>query len=176
MSDEEVRRYAERVRFTAATRDDWLARPAVERDALLELAGRLRLGENQFRAVLDDLTAIAARQQVGLADVIAGAPIQAVLQRGLGRNEAIKALKLALRRVRMPQLTAAEGRMAALVRQLGLPAGVRVELPPELEGDRITVALRASSAGELRAQAAALAAALRSGALDEMFAVLEGRW
>lgn len=176
MSDEGVRRYAEQVRLAAATRDDWLARPAAERDALLALATRLRLGENQFRAVLDDLTAIAARQQSGLAEVLAGAAIQAVLQRGLGRNEAIKALKQVLRRLRMPQLTAAEGQLAALVRRLALPAGARVELPPELEGDRITVALRAGSADELRAQAVALAAALSNPALDEMFAVLEGRW
>jgi len=176
MSDDEVRRYADGRRFAAATRDDWLARPALERDALLGLAEALRLGENQFRDVLDDLTAIAARQQVGLAEVVVGAPVQAVLQRGLGRNEAIKALKQALRRLRFPQLHAAEGRMAGLVRQLALPAGVGVELPPELEGEQITIALRARSAAELRAQAIALAAALTSGALDEMFAVLEGRW
>ena len=154
----------------------WLAQPATDRDALLELARELLLGENQLRDVLDDLTAIAARRGSDAASVLRDATVRAVRARGLGRNEAIRALKQALRRLRYPQLSAAEQRLAERVKALRLPAGVQVELPENLEGERIGLILRARSAAELRAQADAVVAALRGATIEEMFAVLGGEW
>lgn len=174
MSESAVRTYAAEKRFAAALLSRWLAQPASDRDALLDLATRLRLGENQLRDILDDLVAIGARRNCAIAAVLSEATVRTVLARPLGRNEAIKALKQALRRLRFPQLSTAEQRLADLARALALPSGVRVELPDNLEGEQIGVMLRARSAAELRAQAAALAAALQGGTIDEMFAVLEG--
>jgi hypothetical protein len=176
MSESAVRAYAAEKRFAYATLERWLAYADGDRDALLDLAIRLRLGENQLRDLLDDIAAITARQGGGAAALLHDEALRAVLEQPLGRNEAIKALKQALRRLRYPQLNAAEQRLARLGKTLRLPAGVRLELPENLEGEHIALTLRASSAAELRAQAGALAAALRGEALDEMFAVLEGRW
>jgi hypothetical protein len=53
---------------------------------------------------------------------------------------------------------------------------VRVELPVNLEGEHVTVRLHAASATELRAQAEALARALRGDQIDQLFALLEGAW
>jgi hypothetical protein len=176
MSESAVRAFADERRFAVATRERWLAQAPADRDVLLALATRLRLGENQFRDLLDDLTAIAARQATDLATIVSAPTLQSVLARSLGRNEAIKALKAALRRLRYPQLDTAEQRLAALGKQLHLPSGVRVELPENLDGEQLVLTLRASSAAALRAQVAAAAVALQGAALDEMFAVLEGRW
>ncbi len=176
MSESAARAFADARRFAAATRERWLALAPADRDALLEIAERLRLGENQFRDVLDDLTAIAARHGAALASIARGPELMAVLARPLGRNEAIKAVKQALRGLRYPQLERAAERLAALGKQLQLPAGTRLEVPEHLEGEHLAVTLRARSAAELRAQASALAQALQRDALDEMFAVLEGRW
>jgi hypothetical protein len=174
MSESAVRAYAAEKRFAAALLHRWLAQPAADRDALLDLAMQLRLGENHLRDILDDLVAIGARRNCAIGAVLREAAVRNVLARPLGRNEAIKALKQALRRLRFPQLSTAEQRLADLARALALPSGVRVELPDNLEGEQIGVTLRARSAAELRAQTEALAAALRGGAIDEMFAVLEG--
>jgi hypothetical protein len=176
MSESQVRTYASEKRLGAAVLERWLTQPPADRDALLELAAQLRLGENQLRDVLDDLAAIGARRKCGLAAVLGIDEVRAVLARHLGRNEAIRALKRALRRLRYPQLSAAEQGLAQRVRALRLPAGVRVDLPENLEGEHIAVTLRASSAAELRAQADAVAAALGAGTVDEMFALLEGHW
>lgn len=176
MSESAVRTFAAERRFAAATLQRWLEQTPADSEALLGLAVRLRLGENQFRDLLDDLTAIAARQGVGLAAIVNDAALQAVLARARGRNEAIKAFKAALRRLRYPQLSGAEQRLAGLGKQLRLPAGVRVELPENLDGEHVVLTLRAGSAAELRAQAGAVALALQGAALDELFAVLEGRW
>ena len=176
MSESAVRAYAADKRFAAATVTRWLAQSPGDRDALLDLAARLRLGENQLRDVLDDLAAIGARRGCGLAAVLDDVALQAVLARPLGRNDAIRALKQVLRRLRYPQLNDAEQRLAELGRALRLPAGVQLTLPENLEGEHVAVTLRARSAAELRGQARALAAALHGGALDEMFALLGGQW
>ena len=176
MSESAVSAYAVEKRFAAATVTRWLALAAGDRDALLDVATRLRLGENQLRDVLDDLAAIAARRDCSIAAALDDAELRAALQRPLGRNEAIKAVKQVLRRLRYPQLSAAEQRLAELGRSLRLPAGVHLGLPEHLEGEHVTVTLRARSAADLRSQAQTLAAALQGGALDEMFAVLGGLW
>jgi hypothetical protein len=176
MSEATIRAYAGDKRFAAPLLERWLALPAADRDAVLELAVALRLGENQVRDVLDDLLAIAARCGRSAADVLSGAELATIRARGLGRNEAVRAVKLALRRLRYPQLTAAEHRLAEQVKALGLPAGVRFELPENLEGEHIAVVLRGRSAAELRAQADAVAAALRQAPLEAMFDLLGGSW
>jgi hypothetical protein len=88
----------------------------------------------------------------------------------------VKALKRATRRLRYPQLSAIEQRLGELARGIRLPAGVRLELPENLEGEHLAVTLRARSAAELRRQAQGLAAALEGAPLEEMFALLEGEW
>lgn len=175
MTESAVHAYAAEKHLGAGLVERWLALSAPDRDALLALAVRLRLGENQVRDVLDDLRAIAARRSTSIADILAGGDVGAVLARDLGRNEAIRAVKIVLRRLRYPQLEAAERRLKELVTSLRLPAGVAVTLPEHLEGDALSVTLRGRSAAELRAQAHAVVAALDSAAVDEAFAVLEGR-
>ena len=176
MSEADVRAYAADRHFSAGTLARWLAEPQASRDALLTLAQRLHLGENQFRDFYDDVADLAARDQGSIEAVLDGAAVRAAVARTGGRNEAIKALKRALRRLRYPQLSAVEDRLATIVRQLRLPAGLKVEFPADLEGEDVAVTLRARSAVELRAQAAALAAAAQDPMLDEMFALLEGKW
>jgi len=169
-----VRAYAAARQFASVTLERWLAQPAEDRAALLDLADRLRLGENQFRDAFDDLVAIGARRGCGIAEVLRADELRTVLARQLGRNEAVKAVKSVLRRLRYPQLTAAEQRLAALGKSLRLPAGVSIEWPHDLEGEHIAIAMRAASAGELRAQARRVVAALEGGAIEEMFALLDG--
>jgi len=174
MSEAAVRAYAVEKHFGSATLSRWLAYPPADRDALLELAVQLRLGENQLRDVLDDVGAIVARRGGGVTGLLSDEAVRGAVARSPGRNPAIRALKQALRRLRYPQLSNAEQRLAELGRALRLPAGVRVELPENLDGDAIALTLRGRTAGELRAQARAAAACLQGEALDEMFAVLEG--
>jgi hypothetical protein len=176
MSDDAVRAYAAEKRFSAGMLDRWLGLPPGDRAALLEVARRLRLGENQVRDVLDDAQDAAARRGGNLAQVFAAEPIAAVFRRGRGRNETLKALKLALRRLRYPQLSSVEDRLGQLAKALPLPYGVRVSVPPNLEGARITVTFAADSAPALRALARDVARALDRGEVEEMFRLLGGEW
>ena len=176
MSEDRVRSYAQAKRFSRATVERWLARPACDRDALLDLAVRLRLGENQVRDLFDLLEDIAARSGTAPGEVLASSAVSSTLSGGLGRNEAIKALKSVLRRLRYPKLSEIEERLAALGKSLRLPAGAVISFPQHLEGEHVSVTLRAASPAELRAQAAALALAVGRIEIDEMFRLLEGEW
>jgi hypothetical protein len=176
MPEADILAYARGKHFGPATVARWLGLGEAEREALLALAERLRLGENHFRDILDQLEDIAVRRASDVARVLGDASLRDVLERDLGRSEALKALKLALRRLRYPELAETERRLAELARALELPAGVRVEFPENLEGEHLSVTLRARTAAELRAQARALAAASERREIDEMFERLGGEW
>jgi len=171
-----VRTYARERRFATASTERWLAWAAADRDAVLEVVTRLRLGENQFRGLADALDDIAARGGGGPATVFGSEAVVRVLDRGLGRNDTIHAIKRVLRELRLPGLVAVEKRLAALIRSMALPAGVGVELPRDLEGQELRVVLRAEDAAELRARVSALAEAVAGPELEEIYRLLEGDW
>ncbi|HUI27461.1 MAG TPA: hypothetical protein VL403_15370 [Candidatus Kryptonia bacterium] len=168
-----ARAFAQSRRFSAATLDRWLRLSDGDQAALLRLGERLRLGENQFRDLLDWSEEIAVRDGCSVATVWAREPVAATLARDLGRNEMIAAVKSALRQLRFPQLAAAEARLAELVRRLKLPRGVRLQLPEHLEGDDVRIDMSGHSAAALRAHAAAVQRALSAPELDEIFRTLE---
>lgn len=176
MSEKAVRDYARERRFSSAICDRWLGESPADRDALLALAVRLRLGENQFRDLFDQLQDVAARGESSAAELLQSEPLRGVLRRALGRNEMVKALKHALRRLRYPQLSATESRLKELLRRVGLPPCVEVELPENLGSSSLSITVRAGSPGELGRCAAALAAAAQGEEMQEIFRVLEGDW
>lgn len=174
MSEAAVRAYLREKHFSAATAERWLEQPEDDREGLLRLAERLRLGENQFRDFFDLLQEAAARRGEQIAAVLEEEPVRNVLARGLGRNDTIKGLKEALRRLRYPQLSAAERRLADEVNALGLPRGAQLQLPANLENTRVQLVIQAESAAELRQRIGRIAVLTESGALDEIFRILEG--
>lgn len=174
MAEDAVWAYAAARRFGPITTQRWLRHTQPDRDALLRLTERLRLGENQFRDVLDALEDIAARRNTTLAALVVMSPLATVLDGGRGRNQTLRALRDALRRLRYPQLTTTETALASLAKRLRLPAGVRLEFPENLEGDQVSITICATSAAELRDRAAAVAAIAGRPEIEEMFRLLEG--
>ena len=176
MLEAAISAYARTKHFSPATLGRWLGCAPADQEALLSIAESLRLGENQFRDVFDQAREIAARRQCAIAEVLGTAPIRDVLGRGLGRNEAVRALKQAMRRLRYPQLAATEARLAGMAKALGLPPGVEVYFPENLEGEEVSVHLRANSAAQLRERVERLTTVMRRAEVDEIFRLLEGDW
>lgn len=168
-----IRAFAAARRFSATTVERWLRFAERDRVVLLRLAERLRLGENQFRDLLDWSEEIAVRERCSVADVWQREALTSVLARPLGRNEMIVAVKAALRLLRFPQLAAAEARLAELIRRLKLPRAIQVRLPEHLEGNEVRIELAGRSAAALRDHAAALQRALDAPLVEEIFRALE---
>jgi hypothetical protein len=171
--DAAVRTFAGERHYSQATLERWLCLPPTDRVALLELAQELRPSENQFRDLWDWAGEIAQRDRISLSVMFASAPLLAVRRRRVSRNDKLKLLKAALRRLRFPQLAGVEDRLAALVRELGLPANIRIILPEFLEGDTIRVEVTAGSTAALQAAAERLLAAAGSAACTAIFELME---
>lgn len=166
------RAFAAERRYGPSTVDRWLRLVPVDRAAIVELARELRPSENQLRDLWDWAEEIAQHDRSSLAVVLAGEALVAVRRRPISRNDKLKLLKAALRRLRFPQLAGVEDRLAALVRELGLPASVRVVLPDFLEGDTVRVEITAGSAPALRAAAERVLAATQTAACTAIFDLL----
>jgi ribonuclease D len=170
--DTTFRNFAAERRYGHATLDRWSQLGPDDAAALLGLVQELRPSENQLRDLWDWIEEIAARDHLPLAQVLAAEPVTAARRRDVGRNDKLKLLKGALRRQRLPQLSAAEDQLALLIRALALPRHVRVVVPEFLEGDTVRVEITADSATALQAAADALRTAAASAACEQLFAVL----
>jgi hypothetical protein len=167
-----VREFAAQRKYGAATLERWLALTDADAAALLGVARPLRLGENQLRGLWEWAQDIARRDGSSVDAVLSGESVTAVLRSGLGRNDKLKRIRAHLRRLRFPQLCAAEERLLDLLRSLDLPRDVSVRLPEFLEGDELHVAIVARDAASLRRAAARLQAAADTPACAEIFALL----
>ena len=168
-----VAAYAREKRFSAATLARWQAWPAEGRGALLSLVLDLRCGENHVKDLLDWLTDIARRDACGVAEVLAQPAIRAARAGAASRNDRLKAVKTALRRLRFPRLARLEDQVHQAVRALDLGRNVQVSFSPNFEGDELTISLTARSADELRAQCVCLNDRLADGGFARLFAALD---
>jgi hypothetical protein len=167
-----IRAFATERKYHQATIERWLQLTPTDATALFELARELRLGEHQLGDLWDWAEEIGARDGLPLARVLAVEAMVAARRHGLSRNDTLRRVKEALRRLRFPQLAALEDRLAALIRTLALPRNMRVSLPEFLEGDEVRVEITADSAAALRAAAARLLDATNSSACEDLFALL----
>ena len=171
-TDATFRAFATDRKYSPATLERWSRLEPDDAAAVLGLAQELRPSENQLRDLWSWIEEIAARDHLTLAQVLATQLITAARRRDLGRNDKLKVLKGALRRLCFPHLSAAEDQIAELIRALALPRHVRVIVPEFLEGDTVRVEITAGSAATLRAAAEALHTAAASRACEQLFAVL----
>jgi len=169
-----IRACAAERHFRADTVERWLLLADDDGAALLELAVELRLGDNQLRDLWDWAEEIASRLEFGIAAVLTEGAVRAARDRVGSRNDKLKAVKAALRRMRFPHLARQEDRMGALVKQLDLPSAVRLEWPAFLEGDTLSIAFDVRSPAALAAVAAALAEAAQRPECTTLFALLDG--
>ncbi len=169
-----IRTCVQERRYSVATLERWLALPKPDARGLVDLVQELRPSENQLRDLWDWAEEIGHRDGLSLAQVLALEPVtKARRSRNLGRNDKLKLLKYALRRLRFPQLAATEERLAALVRELHLPRNVRITFPEFLEGDEVRVEIVADSVASLESAAERLRVAAQAPACTAIFQLFE---
>jgi hypothetical protein len=161
-----VRRYSDRTVIR------WLRLLPTDAQALLGLAQELHLGEHQLRDLWDWAEEIAERDAQSLAQVLAAEAVTAARRRHVSRNDKLKLVKGALRRVRFPQLVATEDRFTAFVGELDLPRSVQVTWPEFPEGDVLHVEIEARDAAAFRDAVARLLAATETPACAAIFDLL----
>jgi CRISPR/Cas system CSM-associated protein Csm2 small subunit len=170
---EQVVAYAQHKRLSDQTLARWQAWREEDQAALLALAEELQLGENQVRDFLDWLEEISARDGETIAAQLTRADIRRPLGGKLSRNDKLKAVKEVLRKVRYPRLSRLEENLRAAVKELDLGQRVRVSFPPALEGDEVTVEIKARNVKELADSLTRLRRRLDEGAVQRIFELLD---
>ncbi len=176
MMDQAIHDYGREKVFQKQTLDRWLKLPEPDREALLELARGLRIGENHFRDFLDWLEEISLRDGVSLCQILKGKSIALIWSDSrLGRNDKLKRIKEELRRLRFPRLVRLEGEIQKKIRQMGPGPQIQMTVVPGLEGGALTVQLRATSHEELQRLLAVLGQLSGRTEMKEIFDLLAGR-
>lgn len=175
MTDQPVLAYGRAKGFHKQTLERWLGLSEVDREALLELARGLKLGENHLRDFLDWLQEIALRDGVSFSDVLNGAALSRISSDPrLSRNDKLKRIKEELRRLRFPRLARLEEEIRRRVQEMKLGPRIRISFPPGLEGGELTVQMKAASHEELGRLVGELSQALGKKAVKEIFSLLGG--
>lgn len=176
MTDQLVRAYGSAKGFHQQTLDRWLGLSEVDREALLDLAQGLKLGENHFRDFLDWLEEIALRDGLSFRDVLNGAALARISSDPrLGRSDKLKRMKEELRRLRFPRLARLEDEIESRVREMKLGPLIQISFPPGLEGGELTVQIKAASHETLQKLVEELVGALEKRAMKEIFSLFKGR-
>ena len=171
--NEQIATYAHEKRLSPQTLARWSAWSEEDQAAFLVVVRVLQLGENHLRDFLDWLEEITARDGGTARELLTRADIHQPLQSTLTRNDKLKAVKEALRRIRYPRLSRLEGDVRAAVKALDLGNRIQVSFPPALEGEDITVELKAHNLQELTDSLRRLQQRVEDGALQRLFALFD---
>jgi hypothetical protein len=176
MIDQQILAYSQAKGFHSRTLERWLKLTPVDREALLNLARGLKMGENHFRDFLDWMEEIALRDGVSLCEILKGDSLLRISSDPrLSRNDKLKHMKEELRRLRFPRLARIEEEIRRRVHELKLSAQIQITVAPGLEGGGLTVQMKAGSYEELARLAKELGALPERKAMREIFDLLEGR-
>jgi hypothetical protein len=170
---EQIVTYAQHKHLSAQTLARWQAWTEEDQAALLTLAEELQLGENHLRDFIDWLEETALRDGGTSRGVLSQPEIRHPLASKLSRNDKLKAVKDALRRVRYPRLSRLEEDLKVAVKALDLGGRVRISFPPSFEGDEVTMEIKARNAKELDESVVRLRQRLDDGRLQQIFNLLD---
>lgn len=165
--------YAQQKRLSVQTLLRWQAWSESDQIALLSIVQELQLGENHLRDFLDWCEEIQLRDGGTIAAVLSCSELRQPLESKLGRNDKLKVVKEALRRIRYPRLSQLEEELKAAIRALDLGSRVQVSFPPSLEGDEFTFVFKARNVAELRESLARLQQRIDEGIMQRVFALLD---
>jgi hypothetical protein len=171
--NEQLTMYAQQKHLSPQTLARWQAWAEADQTALWEVVQELQLGENHLRDVIDWCEEIALRDDGTIAGLWARPEMQRPLTSKLGRNDKLKAVKETLRKIRYPHLSRLEEDLQAAIKALDLGRRVQVSFPPSLEGDEMTVSIKARNAKELQDSVEQLRERLANGTIQQLFTLLD---
>jgi hypothetical protein len=173
VSAEQIPAYAQAKRLTPQTLARWQAWTEADQEALFALVYELQLGENHLKDFLDWCEECVLRDGGTIAALLARSEIHQPLTAKLSRNDKLKAVKEALRKVRYPRLSRLEEDLRGAVKALDLGGRVRILLPPSLEGDEVTVEIKARNVQELNDSLEQVRRRLAEGAIQRVFELMD---
>ncbi len=175
MMDQAIIEYGRIKGIRKRTLERWLHLVESDREALLDLAKALSIGENHLRDFLDWTDEMSLRDGVGLGKVLMGDPIEPIwTDSKLGRSDKLRRVKQELRRLRFPRLVQVEREIQKRIRSMGLKSEIQLTVPTSLEGGSLMVQLRSTSHEDLKRLTGELGPLLDRTEIKEIFDFLRG--
>lgn len=169
----QISAYAQQKHLSMQTLARWQAWQEEDQAAFLGLVLELQLGENQVRDFLDWLEEILLRDGGTMHELLTRPEVRRPREAKLGRNDKVKAVKDALRKIRYPRLSRLEEDLRVAVKALDLGSRMQISFPPSLEGNEVTVEVRARNVKELAESLDRLRRRIEDGALQRVFELLD---
>ena len=176
LSTDSLTSYAEQKRLSAQTLARWQGWDEADQQALLRLAQELQLGENHLRDFVDWLEEIVLRDGGSIAAVLDQPEIQRPLtskQSRQSRNDKLKVVKEALRKLRYPRIARLEEELKAGVKALDLGRQVHIAFPPAFEGDEVTFEIKVRNVKDLADSLLRLQQRIDDQSLQHLFDLLD---
>ena len=171
--NKQLAEYAQQKHLSPQTLSRWQGWTEEDQVAFLSLVQDLQIGENHVRDFLDWCEECVLRDGGTIVELLARSEIHQPLMLKLGRNDKLKAVKDALRKIRYPHLSRLEDDLRAAIKALDLGGRVQISFPPSLEGDEMTVTIKARNAKELQDSVERLHERLGDGAIQRLFSLLD---
>lgn len=147
-----------------------------ERAALERLIESLRPSANSLREMLRLAQEISRREGAALAEVLNCSDVAAALEAGGSSKERQKRLRQVLERRRYPQLHKLQLELEKCREQILAELGLRLELPPDLEGDTLSVTISGRNARDFEVQGAKITELSAHPALLRIISLLQGEF
>ncbi|UCF38205.1 MAG: hypothetical protein JSU96_04945, partial [Acidobacteriota bacterium] len=131
---------------------------------------RYQLGRNKQKQLWELLADLRTSERANLTQLWVEWGISAIEESPDIRHEQrFPLIRQRIWELRYPVRSEYRKRLETYRRALSLPSGVQLQVPEDLEGDKVTLVLTADSADRLRDSVRALSKAVENEALDQIF-------
>lgn len=131
--------------------------------------------ENAARQILRLARQIARRDDLAEDEVLGSRELLEICQREkLGRKDKLRSVRTLLEEIRYPLKAQIEQEVGDCVSAIQKKTGVTITLPPELEGDSVSVQFRAKNTGDFLALGQRLEELSRLPEAQRIFSILAG--
>ncbi len=118
--------------------------------AMLPVLAKIRPSTNKLNELLTLIREIAARDGLSVEEVLQRYEfMQVVADTNTSPTEKVRALRQALKGLRMPQLTERQKQLASLIQSLELPESAKIVTDPYFENEKIKLECQFSHPGEI---------------------------
>jgi hypothetical protein len=173
MLEQEIQKFAKKKGLHPHTVERWCNWAAEDGAALLSLSLAVTPGENHLRELMDWLEEIEIRDALSIRDVLQSQE-HIVTDPRLGRADRLKRIKEQIRRIRFPRLAQLEDSIRTRIKELRLPPGIKVSLPPGLEGGHLRFEFTVTNPDGLKTIVGKLSEVSESPSVAKIFSLLKG--
>jgi hypothetical protein len=175
LAEDALHVYLSEKQIVGHRRQEFDSLSGTDREVLIRLVDALKPSAGAFLEIIRLAREIAVRDRCSLQQVLEDAGTWSAANTHGSAKQQTKLLTHALTRRRFPETARIEEKLERCRRSIAQDLGLRVEVPPDLEGDSLSLGVQFSSVDQLREIARKLDCLADHPSTSEMLLTLRGR-